>query len=460
MSKLKIKSLAVLAATLILIAGTTGCGEKQIDYNEEGENLGIDDNSNSISTTYGIPEECNAAIDVGNSGLEEITVYNTEVKIPDTSEMAVSYFMLKEYTNETKQEIAEALFDKEEGIYNCGVSTKDDIQEMINDDEEWLQECVEIGDETEASYLTEEIEELESELANAPDNYPAVDYSNNFFQGTLNDREYMLFLDSKSSYFSICDAYEYRAAYDTQGAGECLFGSSEFLETEGLENMCTLTEDEAQNMAWEFIETLGMDNMILEETYELYWKYYNSHIDDYNIDTQLDGYVFNYVMEVNNTPVSTECIGFADNLCMDNINIDVPTEEITIFIDSNGVVYAYWTDYMDATGETETNVELLSFDDMLEKANQTVSEYYTQYPTNYSKIEFNDIELTYFLSETDEEGVFKYVPAWILSEYEKGSGSFDEDNPIQVVVINAVDGSVIDIVSLTKSLGTYQEYVD
>ena len=63
-----------------------------------------------------------------------------------------------------------------------------------------------------------------------------------------------------------------------------------------------------------------------------------------------------------------------------------------------------------------------------------------------------------FLSITD--GEFDYVPAWILSQYDEYQDYSEKDNPTQLVVIDARDGSVIDLLELSKSLGTYTTYDD
>ena len=94
----------------------------------------------------------------------------------------------------------------------------------------------------------------------------------------------------------------------------------------------------------------------------------------------------------------------------------------------------------------------------MEKANTNIAEYYTTYPTRYKKVEFNDMKLAYYLEKTDEDGVFKYVPAWILSQYEDMEDSNNANYPTQMVVLDATDGSVIDLLELSKSLGTYQNY--
>ena len=146
-----------------------------------------------------------------------------------------------------------------------------------------------------------------------------------------------------------------------------------------------------------------------------------------------------------------------DNITQDDGSVSIPAETCTVYVDSNGIISASWVSYLETTGKTESN-ELLSFKELLEKANKNIAEYYTTYPTRYKKVEFNSMKLGYYLEKTDEEGTFKYVPAWILTQYEDMTDSTNETYPTQMVVLDATDGTVIDLMELSKALGTYQSY--
>lgn len=52
------------------------------------------------------------------------------------------------------------------------------------------------------------------------------------------------------------------------------------------------------------------------------------------------------------------------------------------------------------------------------------------------------------------------MPAWILSQYDEYVDYSEKDYPVQLVIIDATDGSVIDILELSRSLGTYRNYDD
>lgn len=456
----------ILSVTLAL--ATAGCGEKTVDYNIDEETQGGNSTSDggTLASKYGIPDECDTTLDVGDSGLGKIEIYDLDVTYPEGSSMDIATYILNELDDEKRQGIIETLFDKDDGIYiyDWENQTKEDIQEDIDEYQRMIEQCEAVGDNSEAEWYEEEIADLEEQLSSAPDEYPAAtDYSGTDYIGTMYGTEYYLYISESDSYIRKReDSYTYRNAESVEGVTSCYYQyDSDWLDVspEDLTNMCELSETEAQLIADDFLGMLGIDDMILTDTDGLYWVYYSGY-DGQAVLTELDGYSFTYTMAINNIPVSAKDIFNVDNINDDNSSAGVLVNEMTICVDANGIVMANWSDLLQATGEVEENVSLLTFDEMIEKANETVAAYYTDYPTNYTKVEFNDIELTYFLEETNEDGVFKYVPAWVLSEYEIYTDYSEENYPSQMVVIDATDCSVIDLLSLSKALGQYYSYDD
>lgn len=55
-------------------------------------------------------------------------------------------------------------------------------------------------------------------------------------------------------------------------------------------NVCTFSKDEAQSIADEFVNKIGMADVTLNKAQDLYWYYYGA---DGNTDSvEVDGYVF------------------------------------------------------------------------------------------------------------------------------------------------------------------------
>ena len=98
-------------------------------------------------------------------------------------------------------------------------------------------------------------------------------------------------------------------------------------------------------------------------------------------------------------------------------------------------------------GERESNVELLSWDDILKALPEAVNSFYTENKTQYSEINFNDVRLTYFKMKDGDS--YKYAPVWVFSEC-----STEEDGtiselipPSQIIMLDAQNGQLIDMIS-------------
>ena len=459
---------ALLAGMLAVSTAATGCGKKTVDYDVDGNsssgNSGTAD-SGSLQGKYGIPAECDVDIATGDTGIEKISIEDDEVTVPETGDMAIAHYKKKIVGAEEKKQIVEAVFDKDQGIYAYDYEkrTKEDIQREIDMYEREMQNS---ADSDMVSYYEEWVNDLKTELQTAPDEYPAAgDYTADAFIGTLNGKQYTISVpsDDSTGYYlsSREDTLEYRpmegagGVYSTSLNDYMAYRSNDEAAADESTNKCTFSEDEAKTIAEDFLAQVGGTDVMLKESSALCWVYYD--YNGKNLTMEVDGYVFTYARAVNNQPISSVNPWNVDNLMQDNASVEVPVEEYNISIDSNGVVDANWNDYLEAVGQPET-AELLSFDKMLEKANETVPAYFTKYPTRYRKVEFNDITLSYYLKQGANEGEFDYVPAWILSQYEEYTDYSEEDNPSQLVIIDATDGSVIDILELSKSLGTYYDW--
>lgn len=459
------KKIATALSVLMVVALTaTGCGRETVDYDIDGDgSSGGSSDGGTLAAKYGIPDECDTKLDVGDSGLSKIEIYDLDVSYPDASSMDIAYYTLMEVTNESKQTIAEKLFDKDEGIYEYDWEnmTKEDIQQQIDWYTNEIQCATDAGYEDDIEWYQEELDEYEDMLSSAPDEYEAAgDYSGDEFVGTMDGRGYQLSFSDNSTDLSMREySITYRPSEKAENAEGCYWSAMSELNSEDfedLDNECALTEDEAREIAEDFMEKVGISDMSLVLSDELCWTYYGYTGEDLSIEK--DGYYFKYARAINDVTVSTETTWNVDNLMGENASVGIPVESFTINIDSNGILSASWSFFLEATGETEKNVELLTFDEMIDIANETVAEYYTTYPTNYSKVDFSEVELTYYLSETDEDGVFKYTPVWIFSEYDAEYAN--ETYPSQMVVIDATDGSVIDLMSLSKAVGGYYTYED
>ena len=94
---------------------------------------------------------------------------------------------------------------------------------------------------------------------------------------------------------------------------------------------------------------------------------------------------------------------------------------------------------------------------MVNKADDSIAEYYEKYPADYSEVRFNNVKFMYVPCIQDGENLV-YIPAWVLTQSENNDISEEHgtyDNIVQLVYINAVDGSCVDIIETAKCLETW-----
>ena len=132
-------------------------------------------------------------------------------------------------------------------------------------------------------------------------------------------------------------------------------------------------------------------------------------------------------------------------------------ETFELQIDDNGIVSAYCYDYFKATGDKKENVDLISWKDAVKALPKAVNTYYAENKTQYSSIEFNNVQLTYYKIKDGDK--YEYLPVWAFAQCEKaemGDGSQSEDGldisyPSQLIMLNAETGELIDLKSVLNS---------
>lgn len=450
------KKFVVMAAAFTCIAALSACGKKDADYNVDGEN----EDGGSVQSKYSIPESCDTTFDAGSTGLKEIRLTDSDITVPETGAMYVAPVKMKEIDPEYRKNLVEKLFDTDKGVYvyydmeNMDKLSKEDIQEYID-----LYEQQKKADPSNAANYDSDIDRMNRLMqTTSKQRENAGDYSADEYMGTVGDLEYRISFPQEGENDTLFrikeDLLQYRPM---DGATGVITSSVEEYNTSMSEeygelsdiNECSLSIDEARQMAEEFLEKIGVSDAILQSESDLCWLYRNDGSSDQNLLTVVDGYSFEYIRSVMDQPVSDVAVWTADNLRQANGFVNIPIETYSIQVDANGVIDALWNSYLEADGESQT-ADLLSFDELLKKADASIAEYYTRYPTGYKQIAFNDISLSYFLKQKDDGSGFEYVPAWILAEYEDPE---DPELPEQVVILDARDGSAIDLMSLAEAVG-------
>ena len=146
-----------------------------------------------------------------------------------------------------------------------------------------------------------------------------------------------------------------------------------------------------------------------------------------------------------------------DNLQNSNGYMYDSLDYATVYVDDDGVISMYFNIYTAPQSVKEEDVEILGWNDMLEKAQTSIAEYYEKYKTRYSKVEFNDVTLGY-MPIMEEDGKMYYIPVWAFKQSEELRDQSSDAEVSQAVLINAMDGSYIDIIENAKKLNLWDSF--
>ncbi len=56
---------------------------------------------------------------------------------------------------------------------------------------------------------------------------------------------------------------------------------------------------------------------------------------------------------------------------------------------------------------------------------------------------------------SDDNGGYQYIPAWVFLQYDELQDFDVSETPMQIVVMNAMDGTIIDIIEEMKKMECY-----
>ncbi len=497
MSKIK-RGIIVAGLVTMGAALCTGCGKDKVDYNvgngtgretatgsdslaEKDTSSGSNTSGESgeLRTKVNAPDSYEGEIPVGDSGLKSITIKADKIEVPDASTMSVIYCDRADGGADFKKNIIEKCFNTEKGLYveDHKITNKEDYDLQIEEYQKKYDAAVAAGDDEYAQTVSDSMNEYRNDVHKmgiAADRTPLTNYDMNSgredYLGYIGEQLYSLSFSAPTSSFGIdvgMNVYPSQKLYSLRPLeGDYDFIDVSFIEGEneetGVDNKDEMTAEEAQAIAGEFFDNIGYSDLELYYCTDLYWNYY-----DYKGDTiaeEADGYVINFVRSANGTEVYNPYLWNVDYLGTASGDVShLMTNEIYKAYVYDGQVVGINMKVGANKTDEESNVSLLSWDEILEAAETGIPEYYGNLDnkTGYLDITFDAVKLTYYRvkdTEFDEDGNeilkgYKIIPAWAFICTEPGKnvdstyvGLGDKDMyPFQLVVINAMDGSVVDL---------------
>lgn len=438
--------------------------------NDIGRDPGEDDVS-EIAKKLQVPDSCEITFDTGETKLSSIMLKDEKIDVPKTEDVyMISYDKVDAPCSEEElKTIISRLFDESQGISGrdgVGLQTKYELDNLIKQYEASREEALAKGNTQEAEALGEEIDNYKAQREVAPDELPmATQYKiNEEYIGKKDGIERTFKAASDAENVGM-DNYYFVYEMTLKGQADALAsevpGSNSTYEVNVVgEN--TYNDDESNpmdqkeglDMATKLLDELGINGFVCKNTEETVRAWTGGSCGD-KVYKKPDGYRYYFSRQIDGVDVVlSQETGMVDNIDTENLTYKGGREMASISVNKAGIVSANVYVYTDEKSFKKETVTLLNWDKMLEAAEQNIAKYYEKYPTQADKVTFDDVKLAY-VPWADEDGKKYLIPAWIFSQNEYNS-NYRSDVPVQLVYINAIDGSYIDILDNMKNLEMYE----
>lgn len=406
---MKIRKCMMLCMTACLcLGGLNGCNDNKVNYVQEDEKDQTEKGSSDL-TQFADAQDWEDRWTVTDKDGNTVTVsVSAKIKVPEEDAMSVIEVKRPEMDTAYKESMLKAVFG-ETGFHQDDTYVPEDSTDPF---EKWI------------------------EAADA-------------YIGTRNGVSYrMVFLQEQEDWISLYPLDTYQVAMDELSALKGVYyeeGSTAYASS----NTCSLTEEEAIDMAEKFLEECGFPEQTCIKVYPLLWTGGEEYEDDlwYNTQEIVNGYVLYFLHETEEaTSValgsivgdqqSVEWTGDVENR-NPQVNFSEPSMSHTVlYVTESGVILMDIMNPYELADLTE-EVELLP----LETIQRIIQNELTEHLEDYNgwesdDLSFDSMRLTYGLLQDDtKEGYYSFIPVWELS-------SASEFGPDEILV-NAIDGSMI-----------------
>lgn len=468
------KRMLVQFMAVVLVLTSAGCGKKDVN---DGTSDGTVGGNLKEMLEIG-SDEWNVSF-ASNDGAYTNNI-SAKISVPETGSMPVLELEKKVFTNDDKKKILETMCDAG-SIYadseqdlpvwyldykladlENGLTYYEGMKDLEDRYDEGYQKCL------------EEQEKLQAMRKEGGVGIAPSDYSEMLFLGDIDGVHYQfMFTNFGFSCRAIDDA---DLAAEKPGEGLTLY-CYETQEETG-ENQCAKSESEMENQTRSLLKSIGLDEYIVYDTHPLVWETHIDYTDASDDDAASaeekkwnDGYSFTYTREVNGVAVDytdydsvgiscwmaynggedIPCRAYFDASWLEYTTTFIPTygmEYMNVRINEKGLVGLdlYYPYEVKQTLTEETKLLPIS------KIQDSIQAYLKQHPNVYcydgDNMDYTQLDLIY-MRIADEDG-YALLPVWRLSGWDDGS-------IFRILCVNAIDGSVIDVISEMYNLSNSEK---
>lgn len=463
----------------------TACGKQRVDYKEaengsvqqEDESRGDDAKgeqekesgllSGALAQTVGAEAEWHAewVVTVESAGRQREKKIKVDAKtvFPDTDAMQIIKVKPKTYSAEEKKKMAEQLFD--EGsirmVGNGGFETKEEVLVIL---ENWKSDLEEVRQSKEDAYLQACMEEIEY-YQRLYDNFSEItenDYSQDKFVGTVKGQPYILEFQGGYGPPNYGPGIRFAPDFETDVMlnGRVMEGYNYGrLVEEGSfgENQADMTREEAENTAKRWCDRLGIEGLSVGTVFDLNWASYLGTGEDFEPDkTECNGYIVVMQRKVKDCDVFSKHLTRACYGSLDDGDFNLQPEKLVFYLTDDGLLKMQYQCPLQEGEVMTERTELLGYSRIQNQLEELAKEVYAGDGTDTTEF-LDTMELTYMcVRDSQDKDTYYLLPVWCLYEEDwflnlPGGTFVDplEDFFVDGMVVNAVDGSPIDLKTLS-----------
>lgn len=447
------KKLWVMSAMLCMALAIGGCsGKKEVNYDSQEEDSGAsaagvtDEEGGLLADKLGIPESAEIELSTDGTNLDRITINDKDIEVPEKDRMYTKTYRMGVLTDEYKEILVRSILDEKTGIYNYS-------QEQFD------------SKDTDREYIESIFENKSSK----------PDFSGEYFLGKIEGVPYVVRF--MSSEWSTSEAVVVSRAlrdevprelaenkqisnvtyydYDPDEIKEDLNSEEDDSLDKVSENVSGISLEEAEKKAVEYVNSLGFTDVSQTYIANMYRAYEDSsfHVIQYDAD----GYKVHLDASVNDVPLYQPMATAIDTITHRSINssgyvapgsyyyIERSYYEISFNEDGIMSFYGYWP--MLSDDELHDAGNLITWNEAIDSLNEVIPQHFADY-IGFSQVNFNNVRLTYFRVKKDEKQ-YEVIPVYVFSQVE----DYDADVPYQLIMLDARDGSEVDIVQDSGRMG-------
>lgn len=461
--------------SILTIGLICGCSDKEVDYNMDTKNeQEINKAALESMSQLKEAETWNDTCSVTTADGQKINMtINADITVPDTDSMSVVEVEETVIDADFKKHLLDNFFaGNDVYYYDAKHQTRSGLERLIKEQEDAVdaaeQKITDTKEEatmqeflTDAEFYVEDAKEYAREqaallqqyqtlLETATDDYiVATEYDScNKYLGYREEIPFVVTFqeDAKEGF-----PYIQIAIDEMYVDKECYYGPEELKninadnifrcadKTEVGANTCTLSKEEARELADRFIEQIGRSNQVCSEEADLTWKSFD---DTGNTKTVTYGYRFIYGIGVDDVAFR-EYGDYQDysEFYSGNLNTYSLDEHMEVDVTDKGIISIQMYNPLTVNSITK-QVELLPLSTIQSIMKDEVMEHTERYDFSQYKY-FHFMELIYFrVKNKDIQGNYSYIPTWRLCQIQKPNG-IDRNAYYHPILVNAIDGSVI-----------------